>query len=431
MIDPTFLVSVMLMREAYSGGSGRTPARPRSFSPGSVRVFFRAGMAPNDSSLPPAVVLGGGPTALPVVRRLGREGVEVHALGGARDAARYSRYARFVDLGAGEGMQERWLGWLEASAPEGAIVLAASDYGAELIAVNRPRLVALGLVPMELNDEAALIMLDKQRTSELAARLGVPCPRTVRVGSGDEVEGKLDFPLGLKPVHSHLFHAHFREKVFVVRDGFELREALERTSALRLEMIATELIEGPDTGLGAYCAYLDEHSQVLCELTKRKPRQYPAKAGTGTLHVTDWWPEAAELGRRFLTGAGVRGHANVEMKRDQRDGQVKLIECNYRFIQATALFQAAGFDIVGFAYNRLAGRPLPSMEYRRGARGIFIVNDVRAFREYRRIGELSTGEYLRSLARPHHLMQMSWDDPAPALRWHWGLVRKRLPGGQR
>lgn len=395
-----------------------------------VRVFG-AGMAHTDSSLPPAVVLGGGPTALPVVRRLGREGVEVHALGVAADAVRHSRYAHFVDLGDGEGMQERWLGWLLERAPEGAVVLAASDYGAELIALNRRLLVDRRLVPMELNDEAVRIMLDKQRTSELATRLGIPCPRTVRVASADDVAGKLDFPLGLKPVHSHLFHKHFKEKVFIVRDERELEAKLELTARLDLEMIATELIEGPDAGLGGYSAYLDERSEVLCEATKRKPRQFPPKAGTGTLHVSDWSEEVADLGRRLLTGAGVRGHANVEVKRDERDGQVKLIECNYRFIQATALFQAAGFDIVGFTYNRLTGRPLPSMEYRRGVRGLFLVNDLRAFRRYRQIGEISTGSYLRSLARPHRAMQMSWDDPAPAIAWHWGVARKRLASARR
>jgi D-aspartate ligase len=387
-------------------------------------------MAKRDPSLPPAVVLGGGPTALPVVRRLGREGVEVHALGAATDAGRHSRYARFVDLGGGDGVQERWLGWLLEGAPRGAVVLAASDHGAELIARNRPRLLERELVPMELNDEAVLTMLDKQRTSELAARLGVPCPRTLQISSADEVEGSIAFPLGLKPLHSHLFHAHFKVKMFVVRDERELREALGRTSALGLEMIATELIEGPDAGIGTYMAYLDEGSQVMSEMTKRKPRQYPAKAGTGTVHVSDWSPEVAELGRRFLTGAEVRGCASVEFKRDQRDGRMKLIECNYRFIQATAALQAAGWDIVGFTYNRLAGRPLPSMEYKRGVRGIFVANDLRAFPEYRRAGELTTLSYLRSLARPHHLMQMSWDDPLPAIAWHWGIVRKRLPGGR-
>jgi D-aspartate ligase len=384
-------------------------------------------MAKTDPSLPPAVVLGGGPTALPVVRRLGREGVEVHALGAAADAVCHSRYARFADLGAGAGVQERWLAWLLESAPEGAVVLAASDHGAELIARNRSSLLERGLVPMELNDEAVHTMLDKQRTSELAARLGVPCPRTVHVASPDDVEGELAFPLGLKPVHSHLFHSHFKEKVFVVRDERELRDKLALTSRLGLEMIATELIPGPDAGLGAYCAYLDERSEVLCEATKQKPRQFPAKAGTGTLHVTDWSEEVGELGRRLLTGAAVRGHANVEVKRDERDGRVKLIECNYRFIQATALLQAAGFDIVGFTYNRLAGRPLPSMEYRRGVRGIFVLNDLRAFLQYRRIGELSTPSYLRSLARAHHLMTMAWDDPVPPIAWHWGFVRRRLP----
>ncbi len=383
-------------------------------------------MAHTDSSLPPAVVLGGGTTALPLARRLGREGVEVHALGSAADAVRHSRYARFVDLGGGEGIQDRWLDWLVERAPDGAVVLAASDYGVELIARNRPSLEEAGLVPMELNDEAVHIMLDKQRTSELAHRLGVPCPRTLRVAMAADVAGRLDFPLGLKPVHSHLFHAHFKEKVFRVRDEAELTARLERTSALGLEMIATELVEGPDAAIGSYCAYLDERSEVLCEMTKQRPRQYPPKAGTGTLQVSDWSEEVADLGRRFLQGAEVRGYANVEVKRDDRDGRLKLIECNYRFLQSTPLLQAAGFDIVGFTYNRLTGRPLPSMEYRKGVRGIELANDLRAFPGYRRIGEYTIASYLRSLARPHHPMLMSWDDPLPALAWHWRLVRRGL-----
>jgi D-aspartate ligase len=406
----------------------RRPRSPRA--PRRALKESRAAMARIDRNLPPAVVLGGWATALPVVRRLGREGVEVYALGVAADPARHSRYARFVDLGPGDGMPERWLEWLVESAPRGAVVLAASDYGAELIAGNRARLVEAGLVPMEMNDEAAQIMLDKQRTAELAESLGIPCPRTLPVDKAEDVAGRLDFPLGLKPVHSHLFHAHFKEKVFRIRDERELTATLERTSRFGLEMVATELIEGPDAGLGGYSAYLDEHSQVMCESTKQKPRQYPPKAGTGTVHVSDWSEEVADLGRRLLTGARVRGHANVEVKRDVRDGQVKLIECNYRFIQATALFQAAGFDIVGFTYNRLTGRPLPSMEYRKGARGIFLAHDLRAFPGYRRIGELTTAAYLRSLARPHHPMLLARDDPAPALALYWSLARNLLRRGR-
>jgi D-aspartate ligase len=379
-----------------------------------------------DPSLRPAVVLNGEATALPLVRRLGREGVEVHALGSEGDAVRHSRFARFVDLGSGDGVQERWLEWLASSAPPGAVVLAASDHGVEMIARNRPRLEELGLIPMELNDEAALIMLDKQRTSELAERLGVPCPRTLPLSSADELGGRLTYPLGLKPLHSYLFHAHFKKKLFVVEEEGELRDRLEETSRLGLEMIATELVLGPDSSIRTYCAYLDEKAEVLAEFTKRRPRQYPAKGGTGTLQVSDWSDEVAELGRRFLCGAGVRGHANVEFKRDERDGQLKLIECNYRFLQSTPVLQASGFDIVGFTYNRLTGRPLPSMDYRRGVRAINPIPDVRAFFEYRREGELTARSYLRSLARPHHIMMASWDDPMPTIRWHWALVRKRL-----
>jgi hypothetical protein len=252
----------------------------------------------------------------------------VHVLGAATDAVRHSRFPSFVDLGTGEGVQDRWLDWLATSAPAGAVVLAASDAGVEMTARHRARLVELGLLPMELNDEVALVMLDKQRTSELAAALDVPCPRTLRVTSADEVGGELAFPLGLKPVHSYRFHAYFKEKIFVVRDEEELRERLDATSQLGLAMIATELIEGPDEGIRTYCAYLDENAEVMC----------------GALSV---------------------------------------------------------------------------------------LNDLRGFLEYRRRGELTTSSYLRSLARPHHLMTMAWDDPMPAIAWHWGLVRKRLSAARR
>jgi hypothetical protein len=100
-------------------------------------------------------------------------------------------------------------------------------------------------------------------------------------------------------------------------------------------------------------------------------------------------------------------------------------------LRPAVVLQAAGCDIVGFTYNRLTGRPLLSMEYRRGVHAISLVDDVRGFFEYRREGELTTASYLRSPARRHHEMTMAWDDPVSALSWHWELVRRRLPGNRR
>ena len=77
--------------------------------------------------------------------------------------------------------------------------------------------------------------------------------------------------------------------------------------------------------------------------------------------MTDRNPEVAELGLRFFQGVGLRGLANVEFKRDARDGRLKLIECNHRFTAPTGLLRAAGMDLPLFVYNRLTGRPLPAV----------------------------------------------------------------------
>ena len=60
-------------------------------------------------------------------------------------------------------------------------------------------------------------------------------------------------------------------------------------------------------------------------------RVYPVTSGPGCHHITDWIPELREPALRLFRQAGLRGLANVEFKRDDRDGQLKLIECNARF----------------------------------------------------------------------------------------------------
>ena len=66
--------------------------------------------------------------------------------------------------------------------------------------------------------------------------------------------------------------------------------------------------------------------------------------GTACYHVTDWIPEAAELGTQLFAHVGLRGLANVEFKQDPRDGQYKLIECNARFVASNGLVSAAGLS---------------------------------------------------------------------------------------
>jgi predicted ATP-grasp superfamily ATP-dependent carboligase len=369
---------------------------------------------------PPAVILGGGGTALPVARSLGDAGIPVYALGSHSDPVRHSRRCTtFVPLGREPGMQERWLEWLR-SAPVGSVVLPAEDEGIELIAGNRELLLELGLLPFEADDEVLLAMLDKHETYRLCAELGIEAPLSFKVHAEDDIAHALEritYPCALKPVHSHEFVRHFPGmKAFEVDSDEEARKALSRTVALGVEMIVTEIIPGADDQFFSYYSYMDEDGRPLLHVTKRKLRQYPIRFGSGCFHTTTWDPEAAELGLRFFEGVGLRGLGNVEFKRDARDGRLKLIECNHRFTAATGLLRAAGADLPLFVYNKLMHRPLPRIEgYRTDLTMWYPMRDLRAFLAYRRHGDITLRAWARSIMRRHHYPVGSLRDTRPAL----------------
>jgi D-aspartate ligase len=179
-------------------------------------------------------------------------------------------------------------------------------------------------------------------------------------------------------------------------------------------MLVTEMVHGPDHYHSGY-VYMDEHGESLLTFTKQKLRQYPITFGAGVYHTMDWNDEVAELTLRFSQAVGLRGLINVEFKRDTRDGRLILIEANHRFTASTALHLAAGLDVPLFVYNRLTGAPLPQVgrPYDEHATLWYPLDDFRAFREYRRRGEMTTLGYLRSVMRPQHFPVASLSDPGP------------------
>jgi D-aspartate ligase len=386
---------------------------------------------------PPAIVLGGTVTALSIARSLWEAGVEVHVLDRYDSPARVSRQrASFVDV-SGPDMQSRMLEWLE-TAPEGAVVLTGSDDGLELIARHGAELAGRGLRPMEADGEVLLAMLDKQRTYEIAAAHGIGIPRTIllrTVADAQEVAGEISYPCLLKPNHAHLFRLRTKSdaKAIIPGSAEELVGELERLEGLDVEMLLTEVICGVDDEFVSHYSYIDEEGAPLLSFTKRKIRQYPPGFGIGTFHATTHDPEVAELGRRFFEAAGLRGLGNVEFKRDGRDGQLKLIECNARFTASNELIRRSGVDLAQFSYNRLVGRPISAVDaYRDDLHLWEPVNDTRAFLVYRRRGELSLTDWARSVARRQVFPVARLSDPLPAIVRHAGKLKRlrRRGGGQ-
>lgn len=357
-----------------------------------------------------------------VARSLGRNGVHVYALGTAGiDPVQFSRYCtQFVDLGSGEGVQDRWIDWLSSTAGDPRVLLPLSDDGLELVARRRSELEDLGYRTIEADDDVVLTMLDKVKTYELAGRLGIATPRIWFANDADSLGRaveELGFPLALKPRHSYQFARHFglRQKVFVIRDRDEFDAVRTKTSTLGLDVMITEVVPGSDERLWTCTAYVDGDGRPLLHYTRRKVRQYPPGFGRGCYYLLEWDAAVGDLGLAFLRGAGVRGLASVEFKRDARDDQLKLIECNHRLDGATELARVGGMDLARFVYDRALRRDGETSRPREGVRLWNPVEDTRSAWQLWRRGDLTAGGWIRSLLHPLRFQLLDWRDVRPSL----------------
>ncbi len=138
--------------------------------------------------------------------------------------------------------------------------------------------------------------------------------------------------------------------------------------------------------------------------------------GSATYHITDDVPRVQELALALLRQVGLLGVANVEFKMDERDGKLKLIECNARFTAADCLLVASGLNLPLFVYNRLTGRAhaAPS-SYRLGMRLWKPVGDFAAYGQLNRMGLITFRAWIRSVMHPQIFPVFRWNDPLPSI----------------
>jgi predicted ATP-grasp superfamily ATP-dependent carboligase len=386
------------------------------------------------TSTPPVVILGGSVNALSVARSLGRRGIRIFLSASEGRHVQYSRYCtKAFPFGRHIKGSDFWRDLLlgpRATELRGSVILVCNDEAVGFVARNRAELakhyVLDGSVP-----ELQLAMLDKQKTLALAESVNVHAPRFWQVENAAQlnaIEGALTFPLIVKPLLSHLFQAKFGGRKYLTASTYaEVRAAMERVWAAGLQAMICEWIPGPDHRLSSYYTYIDKHGRPVFHFTKKVIRRFPKNEGLTSYHMTDWDPEVADAGLRFLSGIRYRGLANVEFKRDARDGRLKLVECNARFTAPQELFVRCGLDTASLIYNDLVGLPLPeNFDYKQGVRLWYPWRDFMAYRQLSRMGELSFGEWIRSVWHWQALPYFHPTDPMPTIVPALMALRGRL-----
>jgi predicted ATP-grasp superfamily ATP-dependent carboligase len=387
-------------------------------------------------ALPPVVVLGGSVNALSVARSLGKRGVTVYLSIEAGRHAMYSRYcARAFPFRHSREAASHWAELLlgrDSHRLHGSVVFACNDEAVTFIANHRPELAEHYLLDDSI-PRLQLAMLDKLQTLTLAQQADVGAPRFWQMSGPDDLDAvgeDLPYPLIVKPLLSHLFQARFGGRKFLrVHDRDQTRAALTQVQEAGLQAMLSEWIPGPDDRLSSYYTYIDASDRPLFHFTKRVIRRFPKNEGLTSYHLTDWNPEVAELGLRFLTAIGFRGLANVEFKRDVRDGRLKIVECNARFTAPQELFVRCGLDTASLIYDHIVGLPLPEkLSYRSGVRLWYPVRDFLAYRQLSALNELTLFEWLKSVCHWQALPFFHPTDPLPTIVPALQGVRRHFVG---
>ncbi|MFN8188186.1 MAG: hypothetical protein U0R69_14045 [Gaiellales bacterium] len=385
---------------------------------------------------PPALVLGADMTALGVVRCLGRSGIRAYLVGPRGDLAAASRFAHTLpDAPPGAPAPEQLPAFLDRLALPRGVLVPCSDPWTEAVAglADGASCRFSSSVP---SPSILGAFIDKATFSDLAARSGVPQPRTIRVEHEDDLRSVPDTDLPgyfLKPRRSDLFNRRFRRKAFPIADRADAEHRLAQMREAGLAAVLQEYVPGPATSHYFVDGFVDRHGVVAARFARRRLRMYPVDFGNSSIMVSVPLAEASQAVadlERFLADVGYRGIFSAEFKRDERDGVLRIIEINTRawwYVEFAAL---CGVDVCGLAYRDALGLPVePITGYRTGERFVFLGKDVRALRALRQEQALGLGTWLRSVvgARPAILR---WDDPAPALARAVSQVRRVAAGGR-
>jgi D-aspartate ligase len=370
---------------------------------------------------PRACVLGD----VDLVRALALAGIRSVVVARPDDPVRYSRYADPSLAPASEWTErERVVDELMRfglAEPVPPVLFYQGTSSLLTVSRHRERLSQAFRFPIA---DAALVeqLTDKASFQALADRLGLPVPVSRRLRpSNDGPPLDLRYPIILKPVvlRPDQWIRIDRAKAVKV-DGVDALTALwPRLAAEDVEVIAQELIAGPESRIESYHTYVAPSGDVIAEFTGRKIRTRPLEFGTSTTVTITSAPDVASLGRAVVRRLGLVGVAKLDFKRAP-DGRLLLLEVNPRFTLWHHPAAVAGLNVPAIVFADLTGAHRPPIRPpRAGVRWCDMWEDAAAARSS---GELGA-RWVASTMRCEAKSGFARDDPMPFVR---GIALPRI-----
>ena len=388
-----------------------------------------------DSDWPAAVIAGAYRTGVLGVRCLVRRNVHAtlfdcdHSMPGFKSVYGPARLCPNPDL-----EPDAWLRFMLNLAQEHKqrpVLIASSDQFVTAISKHSDALRSHYIFPSGITLHAALA--EKRTQYMLAREHGMPMPRTEFASSLQEVQafGKsAAFPCVMKPNHFREWqrfpvdHPLSYQKVAVVKDAPQLCEIYKLASSVTPDVILQEMIQGDDSVKSVYLSCYDSQGRRIANAMFRELRCDPMWFGPASVTEPSFDQEVDVICDDFLKSMRYSGLCEIEVKRDTRDGKVKLIEANPRLTGGGDAAPYAGVDLCWVHYLDLIGRTAaPVSPSSKHFRHIVLRADARAVPAYLRAGAITWREVLRSYRGPKAYYDLDWRD------WRYSLETLYVTAG--
>jgi D-aspartate ligase len=278
---------------------------------------------------PPAVVGGVFQTGLNLMRDLIQKGVRAVGVDSLLEHEGFrSSYGKSYACPDPDTQPAEWVRFMQRLSRE---LAGAQGRKPVFIAAADLFVTALGAHEAELRDyytfspaaQLQASLTTKEQQYDLADRYGFIA--------------QARFPCLLKPLSAREWdtlpegNALRGNKIVISQTAGELREHYALTEPYRPNVVAQEMIQGPDQAKHCYFAVYASDGSLLSNGVVQEYRTHPMFYGMASVLRPVMEDEIVSLCDRFFRAMGYVGICEIELKRDTRDNKLKLIEVNPRF----------------------------------------------------------------------------------------------------
>lgn len=374
----------------------------------------------------PAIIFGPDSiTGLGVARNLGRNGVKVYCVTEQKNEIAYSKYCKgfyaIPHIEKNNYILRAFLSNVKAKLQHPSVLFPCSDFFCISLSQIRDELNS------EINDQYVTFgksqtietLVNKRKFYQSLDRYGVPHPITYFPETMQDIEdisNQVEYPTYIKPSISQLF-ANLQKKGLTARSQAELAYYYNLASKYDGSLMIQEIIPGPATNMFGINGYFDKTHNPQAFFAYHRLREYPQRFANSSLMESIPISDVLcmkETIEDYLKKLRYHGIFDAEFKKDQRDGNYKLLEINARSWWQNSFPTKCGINLILMAYLDALDKKIEYMDtYEVGAKWLFLTNDLLSTMEMLNARQTSVIQWLSSLKKTKDYAYLSPDDPLP------------------